>query len=420
MRKEPQGSWLQAAVTTECPGCGHIVDANEVICEWCDAPLNGELRTAQDDTPPAPATDAVVPPARPPIQPALTTYLLAQPLRPAEPIGPLPQAVITPDQPGAASIPSIQMDVSPAPTTLAVVVAPLPLDQSAQRVSPPGLAPVAPVSPGVPGTPAAPIVPAAPVSPGASGAPGVPGVPAAPRPSQVTGIPAYDVPSPVRAGYSAVPRLQSLDPVQPASSIASTGPTGPAVPGSSAAITGPTLPGSSSVTTLPTLPGSSVTQPMTPSQLTVFLSRNQFSAPPPPTQPTRTTQVGTSVDGPGATTPTGSTLDGTPVAALPVSVQMLTPILPGQIAKQLTQLADLLPVPAPLLLKPTSQVLQGPQTSTGPQAPQAPQGPQGPQGPQATSASPAPVVRRGIVYGIAPRPLIWPTSSTGRVSGPGG
>jgi hypothetical protein len=133
MHTEPQGPWLRAAATTECPGCGHVVDAGWASCEWCDNSLNGEIPTARDDTPPraATATHAAAPPAYLPAQPVIPTCLLAQPLRLSEPIGLLPQAVVfpdqLPDQLGVVSTPPIQVTFSEASLLDQLLLSNLPL-----------------------------------------------------------------------------------------------------------------------------------------------------------------------------------------------------------------------------------------------------------------------------------------------------
>jgi hypothetical protein len=160
MHTEPQGPWLRAAATTECPGCGHVVDAGWARCEWCDNSLNGEIPTARDDTPPPrAAAHAAVPPAYLPPQPVIPTCLLAQPLRPSEPIGLLPQAVVFPDQlldqPGVVSTPPIQVTFSEASLLDQLVLSNLPIHV---------VVPIMPTYIGTPATPA-PMIPAPVASP---------------------------------------------------------------------------------------------------------------------------------------------------------------------------------------------------------------------------------------------------------------
>ena len=98
MLPEPQGPWLHPAATVECPGCGHIVDAERAVCEWCDTELSGEPGTPQGEE----SEPEAIPPgsAGPPMQPAPPVFLLAQPPRPTDPPTAAVPAFTAPEQIG--------------------------------------------------------------------------------------------------------------------------------------------------------------------------------------------------------------------------------------------------------------------------------------------------------------------------------
>lgn len=560
MLPEPQGPWLHPAATTPCPGCDHIVDAERAVCEWCGIALNGEPGTAKDELSPTAANQSGPPQAGPPIQPAFPTYLLAQPLRPAEPIGPMPQGFVSPDQPGAGGPQPLPVTVAP-PLSTAFAGPPLPLDQpllgpvlpgrlpsaavlsiapveeqaplssagpvpkpvapSAAPTAPVGprapmalvapatpapAAPVGPVGLGVPagrgvakvpsdpvisgipgpsgvsgpagvlgpervlgssgglgpsgvsgpaGVPGASGIPAAPGAPAASGVPAVANVSALIRPSQVTGMPAYDAPSPIRTAFPAGPRLQSIATIATSLTLPTQSSTPVTLPTATSPISAPSArPGSIAAPSVsPTQLGSPapglLTAPTLPTRIVSALTGTPLVVPSNGVAAVALSSTPTSV---------GTSLNRALAASSPAP-----PTLAGQLVKPSTPLAELSPGPAPLSspsvlfagpapgpqtavgslgrgpglqTRSATPVLSTPATTPVLVTPQGPQGPLAtpalstpvgampagatPVGPQGPSATTEPVIKRGILTVLALRPPLWPTGSSGRISGPGG
>ena len=362
MQPQPQGTWLRTPATIQCPGCGHVVDAQRSACEWCDTVLNDEPDAGKGSRPAAAPTGGAGPRVPLPVEPAPASYLLAQPPQPAG-LGSVPVPVPftalpdQPAQPGAAPLP-----VPPAGSPAIGLLSPLQLDRLALGADPA-------VPPSLP----AGLLPS----------------PSTPLPSPVTPLPAPG-PLPTPGPLPSPGLLRSPGPLpSPSNPLSSPGPLpSPVNPLSSPGLL------ASRANPLPS-PVRLLTSPAGPPIPSLPVIRSIGRTPAPIANPPIAPAAPPSIPGP----PSMPAQTGPEHAILAPLTPALTPVpVPTQVPAPV-QMAGPMAVPTAVPMAAT------PVPVTAPVA--APEQPAGQSGGRVAS-----------LYAIAMRLPLWPTSSSGRISGP--